>query len=75
MCVRARAELYAGLSWLGLVMTPAQIYELVRAIDSDGDGLISFADFKVSAMCKTLRLSRETLPNPLNHPMADSCYI
>ena len=27
-------------------MTPAQIYELVRAIDSDGDGLISLADFR-----------------------------
>ena len=40
------SELYAGLEWLGLSMTPAQIYELVRAIDSDGDGLISLADFR-----------------------------
>ena len=39
------SELYAGLEWLGLSMTPAQIYELVRAIDSDGDGLISLAEF------------------------------
>jgi len=39
-------ELYGGLSWLGLKLSPADIQDLVNSIDIDHDGLISFAEFK-----------------------------
>ena len=39
------SELYGGLEWLGLTITPNEIYDLVRAIDSDHDGQVSLEDF------------------------------
>jgi len=40
------SELFSGLQWLGLKMTSKQVHDLVRKIDSDNDGLVSFEDFK-----------------------------
>jgi hypothetical protein len=42
------SELYGGLEWLGLELTPENIYDLVKRIDSNGDGLVSMADFKTA---------------------------
>ena len=39
-------ELYSGMCWLGLAVKPEDIYRLIRHIDSDNDGYISFFDFK-----------------------------
>ena len=41
-------ELYSGLCWLGLKVEPSDIYRLIRHIDSDNDGYITFFDFKSS---------------------------
>lgn len=42
------SEIYGGLEWLGLAMTPVEIYSLVRAIDSasEKDGRISMEEFE-----------------------------
>jgi hypothetical protein len=39
------SELYGGLEWLGLELTPAQIYDLVNTLDSDRDGLVTQDEF------------------------------
>ena len=39
------SELYAGICWLGLDLTPDDIYDIVRAYDSDKDGCLSYLDF------------------------------
>ena len=41
-------ELYSGMLWLGMTVTPENIYRLVRRIDSDRDGFVTFHDFKTS---------------------------
>eukprot|EP01052_Picozoa_sp_SAG31_P000390 SAG31_NODE_12_length_38498_cov_21.161671_6_plen_602_part_00 len=40
------SELYGGLEWLGMTLTPDQIHAIVRKIDSDKDGLVSYEDFR-----------------------------
>lgn len=40
------SELASGFAYLGLKMTPAEIYAVVRAADANGDGLISVEDWK-----------------------------
>jgi Ca2+-binding EF-hand superfamily protein len=40
------SELYGGLDWLGLQLSPSQIYDIVLYIDADGDCLVSFDEFK-----------------------------
>ena len=40
------SEFYSGLCWLGLNIDVPQLHDIVRSIDSDSDGLISFGDFK-----------------------------
>ena len=42
------SELYGGLTWLGLELEPLQIHSIVRRIDTDNDGLISFDEFKAA---------------------------
>lgn len=42
------SELYGGLEWLGMKFTPDQIYDIVRRIAVDNEGLISYADFKAA---------------------------
>lgn len=42
------SELYGGLEWLGLKFTPDQIYDIVRRIAVDNEGLISYTDFKAA---------------------------
>ena len=42
------SELNGGLYWLGLVLQPAQVHSIVRAIDRDNDGLVSFDDFELA---------------------------
>ena len=39
------SELYAGITWLGLDLTPDDIYDIMRAYDSDKDGCLSYQDF------------------------------
>lgn len=42
-------ELWGGLEWLGLTqLQPNTIHELVRLIDSDGDGLLSLVEFRAA---------------------------
>ena len=40
------SELYGGLDYLGIPFTPEQIYNLVRKVAVDNEGLISYNDFK-----------------------------
>lgn len=40
------SELYGGLDWLGMALSPEQIYNIVMFIDVDGDGLVSFEEFR-----------------------------
>lgn len=40
------SELYGAVEWLGIKFTPNQIYDLVRRIAVDNEGLISYVDFK-----------------------------
>ena len=40
------SEFYGGLEWLNIRLTPDQIYDLVRKIAVDNEGLISYLDFK-----------------------------
>ena len=40
------SELYGGLEWLGLSLTAEQIHAIMRKIDKDKDGLVSFEDFR-----------------------------
>lgn len=40
------SELYGALEWLGIKFTPNQVYDLVRRIAVDNEGLISYSDFK-----------------------------
>ncbi len=44
--VLTSSRLYSVFAWLGLKMRPKQIHDLVRSIDSDHDGVITFDDFK-----------------------------
>jgi len=41
-------ELYGGLEWLGLTISPGEIQDLVNSIDLDRDGHISFPEFKAA---------------------------
>ena len=40
------AELYGGLTWLGLDMSPVQLHSIFQIIDVNGDGAISLEEFK-----------------------------
>ena len=42
------SELYGGLDWLGLQVTPAQIYEIVRVLDKESTGTVSFDEFRAA---------------------------
>jgi hypothetical protein len=45
-CLSAE-ELYEGLNFLGLHMTPAELRDLILLFDSDGNGSVSLEEFKV----------------------------
>jgi len=40
------SELYGGMEFLGIEFAPEQIYELVRRLAKESDGLVTYADFK-----------------------------
>jgi hypothetical protein len=40
------SEVYGALEWMNLKFTPNQVYEFVRRVAVDNDGLISYVDFK-----------------------------
>ena len=42
------SELYGGLRWLGMDVGPPDIYEMVRRMDGDGDGFVSFDEFRLA---------------------------
>jgi len=42
------SELYGGLVWLGMQVGPPDIWEMVRHIDTDGDGFVSFDEFRLA---------------------------
>jgi len=42
------SELYSALVWLGLPVEPADIHAMVRHMDRDGDGLVSFDEFRMA---------------------------
>jgi hypothetical protein len=44
--VLSAEELYGGMTWLGIELTPKQAKELASKMDVDGDGCITFADFR-----------------------------
>jgi Ca2+-binding EF-hand superfamily protein len=42
------SELFGGLLWLGMCVVEADIYAIMKHIDSKGDGRIRFADFQAT---------------------------
>lgn len=40
------SELYGALEWMNLKFTPAQVYDFVKRVAVDNEGLISYVDFK-----------------------------
>ena len=40
------SEMYSGIQWLGLDLDAPRIYDVVRAIDANHDGLLTSDDFK-----------------------------
>jgi hypothetical protein len=42
------SELYGALVWLGLRVTPPDVHAMVRYMDKDGDGLVSYDEFRQS---------------------------
>lgn len=58
------SELYGALEWLNLRFTPNQVYDFVRRVAVDNEGLISYADFK-----RVFRLSDDDFEshNATNH--------
>jgi hypothetical protein len=40
------SELYGGLEWLGLHLTPSQVHDIVRRFDKAGTGFITFGEFR-----------------------------
>ena len=40
------SELYGGLLWLGMRVDPPMIHDIVRTIDTDCDGYVSWLEFK-----------------------------
>ena len=40
------SELFSATKWLGLELSVEQVHAVVRSIDSDSDGFLSFHDFK-----------------------------
>lgn len=40
------SKLYGGITWLGLELSPDQLYSLMKHIDSNHDGYLSMEDFK-----------------------------
>jgi hypothetical protein len=41
-------ELYGGLQWLGLPLSPDEVAVLVQNFDSNGDGTVTLAEFKAA---------------------------
>jgi len=39
-------ELYSGLEWLSLHLTPSQVQDVVREMDKTGKGFVSFDEFR-----------------------------
>ena len=42
------SELYGALVWLGLRVTPPDVHAMVRYMDKDGDGLVSYDEFRLA---------------------------
>ena len=42
------SELYGGLEWLGIHLTPSQVQDVVRRFDTAGSGYITFDEFKAA---------------------------
>ena len=42
------SELYGGLEWLGMSLTPEDIYAIVRHVDKTGNGFIFYEHFEAS---------------------------
>ena len=40
------SELYGGLEWLGLHLTPDEVHDMVREIDTENTGYINYEEFK-----------------------------
>ena len=40
------SELYGALTWLGMRASPADVHEMVRHMDKDSDGLVSYDEFR-----------------------------
>ena len=43
---RVASELYGGLLWLKIRVTPGDIHRLVTYMDSNNDGMLSFRELK-----------------------------
>jgi hypothetical protein len=42
------SEMFGALSWLGLAVAPGDVHGIVRYMDKDGDGLISYDEFRLA---------------------------
>ncbi|CAM9367595.1 unnamed protein product, partial [Sphacelaria rigidula] len=40
------SEMYGALEWLGIRVTPPQVHDIVRTVDLDCDGYVSWEEFK-----------------------------
>ena len=47
------SELYGGLTWLGMQLTPESIHEIVRHIDRTGEGRVCWNDFETALSQRT----------------------
>ena len=61
------SELYGGLEWLGLHLTPDEVYDMVREIDTENTGYINYEEFK-----KALLDPDNPEGDPLLNPTASS---
>lgn len=42
------SELYGGLLWLGMRADPALVHDIVRTVDTNTDGYVSWEEFKAA---------------------------
>ncbi len=70
-------ELYGGVTWIGIELTPSQIKEISDEMDRDHDGSISFADFSRVLSDPEARIGRRSIawPSPIDDEVSGKARI